>query len=99
MNEPQIEHSRVCGNYRDLCNNPLSLQCVTSFSGGNGRSRSENGAKYLSTMCVDVLKGIINTAHVLKYISWHSMIYLDTESSLDTFADVLSTRLPVRNIF
>lgn len=91
MNEPQTEHGFICGNCRDLCWNPLLLQCVSIFSGGNGASRSKNGVKNLSTICVDVLKDIINTAYVPNYISCHSMIYLDTESSLGTFPDVSST--------
>lgn len=64
-----------------------------------GRPRSKNGAKNLSTVCMDVLKGISNTAHIPKYISWHSVIYLDTESSLGTFPDVSSTRLHILAIF
>lgn len=99
MNETQIKYGCVCGNYKDLCKNSLFLQYVTTFSGGNGRSGSKNEVKNLSTVYLEVLKGVFNTVLVPKYISWHRMIYLDTDSSLGTFPDVSSTRLTVRKVF
>lgn len=76
---------------------PVFLQCVTWFS--NGWSSFKNWVKDLPTVCVGVLKGIINTTHIPKYISRHSVIYLYIESPPGIFPDVSSTRLPIINIF